>query len=82
MISKNIIQSDCMTIWFRDYNEKKFELPHLIGADRIEFIENHLMFYFGRKLIFKIWLKEGKWRRYKDINHALKNVGIKVLNIR
>lgn len=78
-ISKyKIINEEPITIWI-DNNKKEFESPHLLRADKIEFINNHLMFYLGKELIFKVWLKEGEWQKYKDIKEALEEAGIKVI---
>ena len=54
------------------YNKNKFEEPHHLWADKVELVENHLMFYLKKELVFKVWLKKG----YKDVKEALKNVGI------
>ena len=54
------------------YDKDKFEEPHLLRADKVELVENHLMFYLKKELVFKVWLKKG----YKDVREALKDVGI------
>ena len=54
------------------YDKDKFEEPHLLRADKVELVENHLMFYLKKELVFKVWLKKG----YKDVKEALKDVGI------
>jgi len=74
-----ILDKEPMTIWLSGYDKKKYEQPHLIRADKIEFINNHLMFYLGKILIFKVWLKEEKWRKYKNIKQVLKDVGIRII---
>ena len=54
------------------YDKDKFEEPHLLRADKVELVENHLMFYLKKELVFKVWLKKD----YKDVKEALKDVGI------
>lgn len=63
--------------------------PSRIFCDRIEYmhdkqkfegksvLDHHLMFYLGKKLVFKVWLKQN--REYKNIEEALKDVGILVV---
>lgn len=73
-IGKCVIRKDePMTIWLWNDN-KKFDSPHLLRATKIDFIENHLYFYFGRELIFKVWLK----KKYKDLKSVLKDLKIKI----
>ena len=60
------------------YDKNKFEQPHLLRADKVELTNNHLMFYLKEVIIFKVWLKEGRWESYKDIKEALKDSGIKL----
>ena len=55
---------------------KNFESPHLIRCSRVEFINNHLMFYLGKNLIFKVWLKE--WKKFKNINQILEAYKIEI----
>ncbi|PIN86699.1 hypothetical protein COV19_03420 [Candidatus Woesearchaeota archaeon CG10_big_fil_rev_8_21_14_0_10_44_13] len=38
--------------------------------------DHHLMFWSKGELVFKVWLKQN--REYKNINEALKDVGIEV----
>ena len=54
------------------YNKDKFEEPHCLWADKVELVNNHLMFRLKKELIFKVWLKKD----YKDVKEALKDVGI------
>ena len=76
---KTKIQSkEPMTIWIRNYDKKKSEQPPLLRANKVEFSGNEIYFYLGKELIFKVWLKEDKWKNYKDINEALEDVGIKI----
>ena len=76
---KTKIQSkEPMTIWIRNYDKKKSEQPHLLRANKVELSGNEIYFYLGKELIFKVWLKEDKWKNYKDINEALEDVGIKI----
>lgn len=80
MEDKNQIKTkEPMTIWIRGYDKEKTEQPYLLRANLIEFRGNEIYFYLGKELIFKVWLKEAKWRNYKDINEALKNVDIEVI---
>ena len=53
---------------------KNTEQNSLIVADKVEYINNHLMFYRKNNLVFKVWLKKD----YKNIKEALRDVGIKV----
>ncbi len=67
-------------------SHKNTEMKSKIFCDRIEYIhdkgifegkpvfDNHLMFWLGKELVFKVWLKQNK--RYKDLNESLKDVGI------
>jgi hypothetical protein len=73
-----ISDKESMTIWLGGYNEKRFEQPHLVRADKIELMNNHLMFYLGKELVFKVWLKEDRWEKYKNIKQAIKDVDIKI----
>ncbi len=85
---KNKIQSkNPMTIWIMGYDKSKFEEPHLLRANRVEYIadkkgeifDHHLMFYLGKELIFKVWLKnKPEDKKYKNINEALKDVKINI----
>lgn len=38
--------------------------------------DHHLMFWLGKKLVFKVWLRQD--REYKNINEALEDVGMAV----
>lgn len=77
---KNLIQSkEPMTIWIMGYDKKLFEESFLLRATKVEFVENHLMFYLKKELIFKVWLKLNEYKKYKDINEAMKEAGIRVL---
>ncbi|MDP2672985.1 MAG: hypothetical protein Q8O84_04185 [Nanoarchaeota archaeon] len=76
-----------MTIWIRGYDKSKFEESHLLRADRIEYLhdkegecfDHHLFFYLKKELVFKVWLKnKPKDKEYKNIDEALKDVGIEV----
>ncbi len=51
------------------YNKEEFQ-----GKD---VLDHHLMFYLKGQLVFKVWLKN---KKYKEINEALKDVGISVEN--
>ncbi len=61
------------------------EEPSIIFADEVEYIANkqgdffdhHLMFYLGKKLIFKVYLPNNpKDKPYNSIQEACKAVGI------
>jgi len=52
---------------------KNTEERSLIGYSKVEYCGNHLMFYLGEDLVFKVWLKR---ENYKDIFEASKSVGI------
>lgn len=63
------------------------EASRLFDCDRIgymadkegEYFDHHLMFYRGKKLIFKVWLRnEPEDKPYKNIKEAMKDVGIAV----
>lgn len=47
-----------------------------IFCTKIELIDNHLMFYYQKQLIFKVWLKK---TNIKNVNSALKSVKIKLV---
>ncbi|MBA7491769.1 hypothetical protein ES702_02317 [subsurface metagenome] len=74
-----ITSKEPMTIWIRCYDKEIFEEPFLVRANKIELSGNHLLFYLDKELIFKVWLKLDKWENYKDINEALKDVGIEII---
>lgn len=74
-----IIAKEPMTIWV-SCDKKKSEQPHLLMADKIEFKGNELYFYLNKALIFKVWLKEKEWKKYKNIEEALKRSGINIFN--
>lgn len=69
--------------------QKNIECKSRIFCDKIEYMHNrgkfmnrpifdhHLMFWFGKDLVFKVWLLQNK--EYKDINEALKDVGIMII---
>ena len=61
------------------------EASRLFDCDKVEYIQDrkrglfdhHLMFYRKGKLVFKVWLKNSsKDKEYKNIENALKDVGI------
>ena len=58
-------------VWIKG---KNVEQDNLIVSDKVEYYANHLMFYLKNELVFKVWLKKD----YKNINEALKDVGIEV----
>lgn len=60
---------DIYPVWIEGKNT---EQDNLIVADEVEYINNHLMFYWKGGLVFKVWLKKD----YKDIKEALKDVGV------
>jgi len=77
---KNKIESKKpMTIWISGYDKNKFEEPFLIIADKVEFNGNELHFSLHKELIFKVWLKLNEYKKYKNINEALKDVGINII---
>lgn len=77
---KTKIQSKSpMTIWIMGYDKKLFEEPFLVMANKVEFVGNHLMFYLKKELVFKIWLKLDEYKKYKNINEALKDVKINII---
>ena len=44
--------------------------------------DHHLMFYNGKKLIFKVWLKNSqKDKEFKNVKEALESVGMKIINL-
>ena len=69
-----IIDKEPMTIWIAN-DEKLFDSPHLVRADKIEYIDNHLLFYLKKELIFKVWLPK---EEYGGIEEALKYAKIEV----
>ena len=86
MKSQKRILKNIHPVWIEGKNTEKGN-PNLIVADSVEYIANkkgrffdhHLMFYKKKQLVFKVWLKNSpKDKPYKDIKHALKDVGIKV----
>ena len=58
--------------WVRGYNVQQ---PHLLRADEVEFINNHLMFRLKGELMFKVWLRRTD---YKNVKEALQDVGIEM----
>ena len=68
MKDKNI-KKDIYPVWIEGKNT---EQNNLIVADEVEYINDHLMFYWKGELFFKVWLKKD----YKSINEALKDVGV------
>lgn len=75
-----IITKIPMTISIGGYNKEKVDEPYLLRANKIEFINNHLMFYLGKELVFKVWLKEDKLEKYKNINEVLRDVEVIIRN--
>jgi hypothetical protein len=65
-------QGEQINVWIKHRNTTE---RSLLSCDKIEYYDNHLMFYLKEDLIFKIWLKKDK---YKDINEAIKDVDILV----
>ena len=71
----------------RGVNERSKIFCDKIGYmhDRREFegipaFDHHLMFYNDEKLVFKVWLKnDSKAKEFKNVNDALKSVGINIL---
>ena len=63
----------------RLFNCTRIEYLH----DRNEnYFDHHLMFYNGKKLIFKVWLKNSqKDKEFKNVKEALESVGMKVINL-
>jgi hypothetical protein len=52
------------------------ESSRLFNASKIELLNNHLLVYRGKELIFKVWLqKEG----YVDVKKAMNDCDIKVI---
>jgi len=91
---KDIIEDkDGLTIWLE--HKKGTIQDSLIGCDRIEYwhrrrkfngrdcFDHHLMFYWSYNLVFKVWLPNDakKDKEFKDINEALKSVGIEVIRL-
>ncbi|VVB79066.1 Uncharacterised protein [uncultured archaeon] len=69
------------------------EEPSRIFCDKIEYLHNrgkmgfseifdhHLMFWQGKKLVFKVWLPNSeKDREFNDIDEAMASVGMKLIN--
>lgn len=75
---KEIKSKEPMHFRIQDYDKENFEESHLLRADMVELINNHLMFYLKKVLIFKVWLKEKKWKKYKSLKEAMGDVGIKL----
>jgi hypothetical protein len=73
-----ITNKEPMHIWVRDFSKGTFEQLYLLRADEIEFINNHLLFYIKKELVFKVWLKEGKWQKCKNIQEAIKLANMKI----
>lgn len=46
-----------------------------INCDFVEMKENHLFFYLGKKLVFKVWLE----KKYKRIEDASRDVGVSII---
>jgi hypothetical protein len=72
--------------WARIIHKNTKE-PSIIFADRVEYIANkqgnffdhHLMFYLGKKLVFKVYLFHNKEAKpYKSIQDACDDVGISI----
>ncbi|MBU0466655.1 MAG: hypothetical protein KJ718_02735 [Nanoarchaeota archaeon] len=78
-MKNQIISKEPITIWIRGYDKRVVEQPYLLRATKVELMGNELYFCLKKELIFKIWLKEEKWRSYKNINEALKDVDIEVI---
>ena len=66
----NTIRGKQINVWIKHRNTTE---RSLLTCDKIEYYENHLMFYLKNNLIFKIWLKKDK---YKNIQEAIKDVDI------
>lgn len=79
-----------LTVWLE--HKKGTVQDSLINCDRIEYMhdrgtfkgrpvfDHHLMFYNEGNLLFKVWLPNNvNNKEFKDINEALKSVGIKVI---
>ncbi len=63
------------------------EASRIFNCNRIEYIadkkgehfDHHLMFYKGKDLIFKVWLRnQSKDKPYNDIKEAMDDVGIEI----
>jgi hypothetical protein len=66
------------------------EASRLFDCTNVEYMHNkdefsfdhHLMFWKGKKLIFKVWLPNDiNDNEFKSINSALESVGIKILKL-
>ena len=41
--------------------------------------DHHLMFWKGKELVFKIWLpNDNRDKEFKDVNEALRSVGMEI----
>lgn len=67
---KTIRKGELIHAWIK---HKHTTERSLISCDKIEYFDNHLMFYFKNNLVFKVWLRKDK---YKDIQSALRDVDI------
>ena len=50
------------------------EPSRLFNCTKVELVGNEIMVYKKKELVFKVWLKKD----YKDIEEALKDVGIEI----
>ena len=67
--------TDIYPVWIKGENT---EQDNLIVADEVELINDHLMFYWKKQLVFKVWLKKD----YKNIKEALKDVGVRYCKVK
>ena len=75
MKNKNII-TGTFDLFIRHKNIEQFS--RVFNCNKIEFIDNHLMVYKNNELIFKVWLKLYKFKKYKNLKEAMKDVGIDI----
>lgn len=65
--------TECKSKIFCDWIDYMHDRGKFMGRP---IFDHHLMFWLGKKLVFKVWLRQDK--EYRNINEALKDVGIKV----
>ncbi len=71
-ITKNIIEGEGLQI---SVEQGKTTERSRLFFDKVEYINNHLMFYQGDKLIFKMWLEE----KYNSITEALNSLKMEII---
>ncbi|MEI6731585.1 MAG: hypothetical protein WCK90_02795 [archaeon] len=54
------------------------QASRLFSCDKIELRENHIMVYRSGEFIYKVWLQR---EDYKDLNQAMKDVGMSTFKL-